>query len=129
MRKANIDVLLLNMYIAKNIYKSYPNNVDIRRNSMIYASILIYIYTNKDASTLDMYYMFPFAKSSQINMLNALIDLGYIYKHDKKVERSVIYSLTPMGYALVTNSMKSELNPKRTPNKYKYQSLSSLTLS
>ena len=99
MCKTNIDMLLLTMNVSKMIYKQHENTPSIKKNSLLYSVMLLYIYSNVNASTLDMYHLVPYAKGSQINILNILIDLGYIYKHEKKVMRSVIYSVTELGRA------------------------------
>lgn len=119
MCSTNEDTILLVMNVSKSMYKQYEDVPKIKKSSLLYSSVLIYIYSKGNASTLDMYHLIPYAKGSQINILNTLIDLGYIYKHAKKVERSIIYSVTEVGRKLVAESFRSKLNTTRTPNKYK----------
>ena len=119
MCSTNEDTLLLVMNVSKSMYKQYEDVPKIKKSSLLYSSVLIYIYSKGNASTLDMYHLIPYAKGSQINILNTLIDLGYIYKHEKKVMRSVIYSVTELGRDIVERSYKNKLNTNLTPNKYK----------
>lgn len=119
MCKINAETVLTVMKVSKSIYKSNESSHKIKRISLLLASVLLYIYTKKDASTLDMYELVPYSVSSQINILNNLIDLGYIYKHEKKMDKSSIYSVTVMGSKVVEESWTTGINKNYTPNKYK----------
>ena len=129
MCKINEDALLAVMQVSKCIYKTNESNHKIKRISLLLSSVLLFIYLRKRASSLDMYSLIPYAVGSQLNILNTLIDLGYIYRHPKKENKSSIYSITELGVKIVNSSDRIGINKNYTPNKYKRNTVSSLSLS
>lgn len=111
--------ILMVMKVAKSIYKLNEDNHKIKRISLLLSTILIFIYVRKKALTIDLYALIPYSVSSQINILNNLVDLGYICRYAKKEDKSTVYGITALGKEVIENYGVLGINKNYKPNKYK----------
>ena len=113
------ETLLSVMRLSKYLYTKHYDNKEIRKRTMLYSSLLMYIQNNKDISTTDFYYALPFGNDSMYLAISTLEDLNYIYKSNKIHGKAATISLTELGKHIIQDSKTITVPYKYVPKRYR----------